>query len=328
MFVDIPNPDPFRLLEAVPEALAVVDNRGRIVFLNSRMAGMFGGSRDSLIGKTIESLMPRRYREGHVIHREAFSLYPRNRPMGVCRNLIGQRMDGGEFPVEVALSPLTGEHAGLTLAMVTDVSERKRFDGEQKQLIAELNNRIGQLLRTIQFVATTSLADEPALNGRRDRFIAKLHSLSHTHSLVAKDPQRGAPLRKLLETELAASSSQVNIDGIELTLRHEAALSFAILLHELAGNAIKFGALSAPAGRLSVRWTVNADHHPATLFFQWKETGGPAKLPQSHTRSGRTIIEEMARELGNPRSSYGPDEFRFELDLVLDEIGWVREWSF
>ncbi len=77
--------------EAVPEGVVGIDNEGCIVVLNIRMASMFGFNREELIGKPIETLVRRRFRAGHSGFRQAFALFPRNRPMGVGRDFFGQR---------------------------------------------------------------------------------------------------------------------------------------------------------------------------------------------------------------------------------------------
>lgn len=100
----IPTLDDFcTFFEAVPEGVVGIDNEGCIVVLNIRMASMFGFNREELIGKPIETLVPRRFRAGHSGFRQAFALFPRNRPMGVGRDFFGQRqrrqrVSGGDSP--------------------------------------------------------------------------------------------------------------------------------------------------------------------------------------------------------------------------------------
>lgn len=311
--------------EAVPQGVVGIDNEGCIVVLNIRMASMFGYSREELIGKPIETLVPRRFRAGHSGFRQAFALFPRNRPMGVGKDFFGQRKDGSEFPVEIALNPLTGTPDSLILATVIDISVRKRFEEERKRLIAELNDRIVSVFGAIHFLAANSLVGERPARDGRDAFIARLHSLAQAHALLAAE--QGVPLRGLLEAQLAAFSKQFDIGGAEVTLRHGAALKLTILFHELTVNAAKYGALSVPEGRLSIRWTIDKNIHPAVLFFLWEETEGPSVAPPTHTGFGRMMIEQIARELGKPRSNYAANGLKYELELPLDEIGWIREWS-
>ena len=145
---------------------------------------------------------------------------------------------------------------------------------------------------------------------------------------VAGGPKQGVPLRQLLGAQLAAFAKQVDIDRTEVILRHGAVLGFATLINELAVNAVRHGALSVPAGRVSIRWTIEKNDHPATLRFRWEETGGPSVVSPMRVELDRMIIAEMAKGPGKFRSDYSSDALKFELELLLDDAGWIRELSF
>src|SRR5581483_5841501 len=93
------------LLESAPDAVLITDSRGRILLANAQSEAMFGYPRAELVGRGIEMLIPERYRERHVNHRERYVAAPRARPMGAGLELYARRADGTEFPVAVALSP-------------------------------------------------------------------------------------------------------------------------------------------------------------------------------------------------------------------------------
>src|ERR1700742_3503744 len=94
------------LLEAAPDALVVIDESGKIAFVNQQTERLFGYGRDELIGKPIEQLIPERVRKLHVQHRARFAAASRMRPMGSGIELFACRRDGSEFAVEISLSPL------------------------------------------------------------------------------------------------------------------------------------------------------------------------------------------------------------------------------
>jgi len=110
--------------EAMPDAILLTDQQGRIVNLNQRAASLFGRSRDGLLGSEVENLMPERFRERHVQHRAAFMASHHARAMGVGLSLFGRRPDGTEFPIDVQLGPIQMGEQSLTIAIVRDITER------------------------------------------------------------------------------------------------------------------------------------------------------------------------------------------------------------
>jgi PAS domain S-box-containing protein len=144
------------LVEAVPDALVVVDDRGRIVLVNSQTEQLFGYRRDELLGGPVELLVPERVRERHVADRAAYVAAPHVRPMGRGLELYGRRRDGHEVPVEISLSPLRAEMGLLVVATVRDVSERRRAEAQLRKLEA----RYRTLVEGIPAVTFMAALDE------------------------------------------------------------------------------------------------------------------------------------------------------------------------
>lgn len=118
------------LLEAVPDAIVIVDSTGRIRLVNAQTERIFGYQREALLNQPAEMLLPERYRGIHMVHRTQYLSAPSTRSMGMGLHLVGQRRDGSEFPVDISLSPVTTEDGLLVISTIRDITERKRMEDE------------------------------------------------------------------------------------------------------------------------------------------------------------------------------------------------------
>jgi protein-histidine pros-kinase len=121
------------LLEAAPDAMVIVNGAGRIVLINSRAEHLFGYTRAELLEQSIETLVPERFRRGHVGYRTGYFADPRAREMGAGLELYCRRKDGTEFPVEISLSPLETEEGVLAMSAIRDITERKRLEETRRR---------------------------------------------------------------------------------------------------------------------------------------------------------------------------------------------------
>jgi len=134
-----------RLLEAAPDGIFEVDTSGRIVLVNSQAERMFGYRREELLGKSVEMLMPDRFRGRHPAHREQYCAHSVIRPMGSGLDLRAVRADGTEFAVDINLSPFEGGTGGSVVCVIRDVSDRKLAEEQIKSLNLRLEQRTRDL---------------------------------------------------------------------------------------------------------------------------------------------------------------------------------------
>jgi two-component system, sensor histidine kinase len=166
------------VLESAPDAIAISDACGSIVFVNRQLTTLFGYRKDEILGRSVDQLLPERFRARHAGHRGGFAQEPRLRPMGAGLELFARRNDGSEFPVEVSLSPLRNGADTQVIAAIRDVSDRRRIESE---LIAARHDADRTNLAKSRFLAMAShdlrqpVQTLSLLNGALRRLAADVH---------------------------------------------------------------------------------------------------------------------------------------------------------
>jgi PAS domain S-box-containing protein len=239
---------------------------------------------------------------------------------------------GGEVRWIEARSLIDYDRTGRAERMTgvyIDVTERRKTEDDKSLLIAELDHRVKNVLACVAAVAKSSQEcsrspDEfiEVLNGR-------INALASTHTLLSRSRWEGVSLRELVGNELAfcAKDGNAQIEGPEVSLAAEATQPVAMVLHELATNATKYGALSNGHGRVSIRWRkTSRGRSNGKLVFEWRETGGPPVTPSSTTGYGTSVICDLIPyELG------GVVDYKLAREGAVCRLEipakWLSDWA-
>lgn len=182
------------------------------------------------------------------------------------------------------------------VGIVQDVSDRHAAEDRSRALMAELDHRVKNVLAAVQALAVQTAKRTTSLDGFLTTFAGRLKSMASANELLTAARWRGAAVGHLAAAELSGlGAGQTRWDGPELFLTPRAANALSLALHELATNAVKYGALSTETGRVDVRWARIAD---GGFELFWTETGGPPVSAPSHKGFGSTLLDQVTgREL-------------------------------
>ncbi|MBU4436227.1 MAG: PAS domain-containing protein [Alphaproteobacteria bacterium] len=203
------------------------------------------------------------------------------------------------------------------LGATLDITERKRAETHLRLLVNELNHRVKNSLATIQAIAAQSFNGTHSLPQAREAFSNRIVALAEAHDLLTRENWESAELHELASNLalLHGGAARFSLIGPSVRLSPRAALSLSMALHELATNAVKYGALSVPEGRVTIAWDMAPSDGAERLDLTWTETGGPPVTPPSRRGFGSRLIERgLAAELS------GEAVIRFEPQGVVCQI--------
>lgn len=204
-----------------------------------------------------------------------------------------------------------------------DAKEREAADKLQKLILDEMHHRIKNTLATVSAIASQSLRTATSVEHGQQAIEGRLVALGRAHDLLMQVSWANASLattvRGATEPYDARDSGRFSIEGPEIGITSGAVIALAMTLNELCTNTTKFGALSGPAGRVSIAWTI--DDRSQRLRLTWTETGGPRVDAPTRRSFGTRMMESLGKQLnGEVQLAYEPTGFVYRLDAPLGSL--------
>ena len=316
------------IIAATPECVKLVSSEGKLLDMNAAGLGMIEAPdaesvRDANISDVIAPEFRREWRENHrrVCNGESLSWE---------FDIIGLR--GTRRRMESHAVPLAMPDGSVAqLAVTRDVTHRKRAEEHRELLINELNHRVKNTLATVQSIAAQTLRTASSLGDAKGALESRLLALSRTHDVLTRENWEGANLREIATQAVAPyagpDEGRLHLLGPDVRLPPRMALALAMALQELATNAVKYGALSKPAGELRIAWTVAHDGGRPCLHLEWRESGGPPVRPPERRGFGTRLIERsLAHDLnGQVKIGFEPAGVVCRIEAPIMDIAALAE---
>ena len=301
------------IVSSAMDAIVSTDEERRIILFNPAAEQMFGISAKEVLGTPIERFIPERFRANAGKH------------IGMHGEISALRADGEEFPVEASISRARIGDERMITVILRDITERKAHEDAQALLAREVDHRAKNILAIVS--SLVSLTQAPTREAYAESLAGRIGAMSRAHSLLARGRWLGASLRQVVEEELSAYADPASFtcEGPDLKLSARAVQPINMLIHELATNAIKYGALSVRGGHVDLRWTRRANDDVA---MHWQESGGPRVTAPENPGFGAMLIQQIAKNQlsGTVEEYWDPAGYRLQLNLpeTVVQIGSER----
>src|SRR5262245_9082651 len=278
------------IVESSDDAIISQNLNGIITSWNKGAERIFGYSGKEIIGRPITTLIPldRRDEEPAILERV------RRGERVEQHETVRQHKEGGRIDISLTVSPVKNADSKMVGAskLSRDITERKRNEALINILAREAEHRAKNVLATVQ--ATVHLSQSDTVTGLKRAIEGRIQALANVHALFAQSRWIGAELAGLVTQELAPyrrdGEARVRIDGPNALLEPSTAQMVAVILHELATNAAKYGALSVSEGHVQVEWSRAVD---GRLVLLWTELGGPPVKTPTRQGFGTRVMEWM-----------------------------------
>ena len=248
-------------------------------------------------------------------------------PLVAKGELVGKFMTYYDAPhifrkAEVDLAVTIARQLGFAVERLRNDDAHRRAQARQELLTRELNHRTKNLFSVVQSVVARSFAGQRTLREAELAVMERLRSLANAHAMLIDGEWQGADIAEVVRTEMAPYADRVTMNGPSVLLTAKAAQNFALALHELATNAVKYGALSHFRGYVQITWSVLRPNAHRRFVFRWQELGGPRVSPPTQKGFGSAVLEQVMAEYFEtpPQIEFSADGVRYEVTGSLEAI--------
>lgn len=294
-----------------------------IVFANDAFLELTRFAREDVLGVGFLSLMTRGCGSEAMAEIEAAFAGTADREPEICY----RRGDGTSFWASLFISPVCNEAGDVEQYFISFVDNTLHREKQThcEMLINELNHRVKNTLSTVQAITRQALraSDDPKVVG--ELIESRLFALSRSHDLLTRHQWEGAGLHDLIDAALEpfglanGRSERLSVEGANILLTPKTTLALGIAFHELATNAVKYGALANDIGTIRITWTTAMQPDGERLMLAWREKDGPVVVPPTRKGFGSQVIERgLAHELkGKVRLDYLPEGLVCTIDIPV-----------
>jgi PAS domain S-box-containing protein len=291
------------VISITTDAIISIDSEQRIILFNEGAEQIFGYRRDEIVGRPLGLLLPERFRDAHGEHIRKFAASREAaRRMSERQEVYALHKDGHEFPAEAAISQLEMGPLHTFSVVLRDVTESKRREEHTKFLMRELEHRVSNILSRFQVVIERSAEGQVSVQEFRKSLLSRIEAMVRAHVLLGRTDWRGVTMADLVGDQVKpyATDRNIRVEGPVIVLKPDATQVLSMVIHELATNAAKYGALSVSEGRVTVSWQrKSVDGAGEVLVLRWSEQGGPEVKAPGREGYGTNVIRELLTyELG------------------------------
>jgi PAS domain S-box-containing protein len=307
------------IIESSEDAVISKNLDGVIMTWNSGAEWLFGYTAAEAIGRPVTMLMPpeRVDEEPGILARvrrgERIEHY----------DTVRRRKDGSAIAISLTVSPIKDADGTIIGAskIARDITDRKQAEERQQLLVGEVKHRIKNLLATVQAIARQTLKGAPA--DERDAFVARLMALANAQDLLTLERWNRAAVHDVVDRALRPFEAKHNARFLtkgpqDVWVDAQRASLLTMALHELATNAVKYGALSNGYGVVSLAWEVTGEEDAQKVRLNWRELGGPLVVPPEHKGFGSFLIERALQGSGGgAKLDFNPNGLICSLEVAL-----------